>query len=227
MNSARLHLSKSERKETFNDEHVVELEAHSLVGVFQSSIGISHKGLRNFLPLDGIGIKAILDLGLMDRTFNCLINVFFETRWWGQKREVKQDCFGFVISNEGFLPPALAGPMIGLVSRTDVLSRLKEQLGRHPLCLRAEERLDEKVSEPYISSCTDGAELASTLLTCDNADDGERCRSVPERSLASPANDDIRCDCSTIRSCLFPMADVMRVRRFQDRMRYFESLKLF
>ncbi|GFT00510.1 hypothetical protein NPIL_48301 [Nephila pilipes] len=121
MNGSRLHLSQSERKKTLDDEHVVELEAHSLVGVFQSSIGISHKGLRNFLPLDGIGIKAILDLCLMDRPFKIVHQRFLLKPGGGRKRNKNAIVFGFLIGDEGFHQP-LPDHMvqcIGLVRNAD------------------------------------------------------------------------------------------------------------
>ncbi|GFT08967.1 hypothetical protein NPIL_110401 [Nephila pilipes] len=121
MNHARLHLSQSKRKKTLDDEHVVELEPHSLLGVFQSSIGISHKGLRNFLVLDGIGIKAILHLGLIHRPFEIVHQRFLLKLGGGRKRDKNTIVFWLLVRNEGFHQPLRDHMVqcIGLVRNAD------------------------------------------------------------------------------------------------------------
>ncbi|GFS46806.1 hypothetical protein NPIL_478451 [Nephila pilipes] len=75
----------------------------------------------------------------------------------------------------------------------------KEQLGRHPLCLRAKERLMKRLrtARPFILSQT-GWGRSLRHQRCSRVINGIGWESAGACScLASPVNDDIRCDCST------------------------------
>ncbi|GFU37064.1 hypothetical protein NPIL_591501 [Nephila pilipes] len=82
---------------------------------------ISQEGLRNFFPLDGIGIKPIFHLGLMYRPFEIVHQRFLLKPSGGRKRDKNAIVFGFLVSDEGFhqhLPDHMFH-RIGLVRKAD------------------------------------------------------------------------------------------------------------
>ncbi|GFU11508.1 hypothetical protein NPIL_203571 [Nephila pilipes] len=102
---AHIQLSQSKEKEALYNNYVIVNESHSLVRIFESSIGISQRSLGNFVLLDYILIKPIFLPSLHHRVLKIVQMSFLLKPGRRGKRYKYAFVLGLLIGDERFHHP--------------------------------------------------------------------------------------------------------------------------